>query len=239
MSARSLCIIPARGGSKRLPRKNMRPFRGRPILAYAVETALAARCFEEVMVSTDESEIAQIAAAAGAAVPFLRSPASSGDTATTAAVLEEVLSGYAAQGSRFDFVCCLYPTAVLVTPSRLQEGLARLESASGADAVITVQAFSHPIERAFRVTDGFLQLAAPEHAFARQQDLPPAYHDAGQFYWLRTAAFLKHRAIFLPAALPLPLAEWEAQDINTEDDWRLAEWKWRLARGLDESPLPG
>ena len=224
---RTLALIPARGGSKRLPRKNVRPFLGRPVLTYAIEAARMAGCFDEVMVSTDDAEVAGIARAAGAAVPFPRSARTSDDHATLADVVIEVLATYAARGERFDLCCCLLPTAPFVTAERLREGLARLE-ASSVDAVFPVVRFSYPIQRALRMDGERVAMMWPEHAATRSQDLEPAYHDAGQFYWLRTEAVIAERRVFCARSAPIVLDELEVQDIDTETDWKLAELKFRL-----------
>lgn len=220
----SLAIIPARGGSKRIPRKNVRPFAGKPMLQHSVEAALACGCFAEVMVSTDDDEIAAVARAAGASVPFVRSASTADDHAPLATVVEEVLRRYAVDGRGFDEVCVLLATAPLVTPQRLREGQAKLR-ATGADSVVPVVAFSFPIQRALRVTDDRCGFMWPEHALTRSQDLEPAYHDAGQFYWLRVSSFLAQKRIFAAHTAALPLSPLEVQDIDTEDDWALAELK--------------
>jgi pseudaminic acid cytidylyltransferase len=222
----AVAIITARGGSKRIPRKNVRPFLGRPIIAYSIEAALGSGLFDEVMVSTDDEEIADIAREHGASVPFIRSASTSDDFATTADVLTEVLNAYAEAGRHFDFACCIYPTAPFVTAARLKEGLARLED--GADAVIPVTRFSFPIWRSFRIEDGRLAYNWPEHAPRRSQDLPPAYHDAGQYYFFRTASFLESGQLVGANTVGIEVDEMEVQDIDTEQDWQLAELKYRL-----------
>lgn len=225
----AIAIVPARGGSRRIPRKNIRPFLGKPILARVIEQASAAGCFAETMVSTEDAEIAAVAGQAGARVPFMRSSQNASDTATTAAVVLEVLEAYAAQGRRFEYACCIYPTAVFVTPALLREGLERLRS-SGADSVVPVLRFSFPIQRALRVDAGRLGMFQPEHMSTRSQDLEPAYHDAGQFYWLRVASFLEQKAIYARHCVPLVLDEMQAHDIDNEDDWRIAEFKFDYLR---------
>lgn len=225
MSAgRALAIIPARGGSKRIPRKNVRPFAGKPMLQHSVEAARASGCFAEIMVSTDDEEIAAVARTAGATVPFARSAAASDDHAPLATVVIEVLRSYAERERAFDEVCLLLATAPLVTAARLREGEALLRS-SHADAVVPVVAFSFPILRALRLKDGRLSFMWPEHELTRSQDLEPAYHDAGQFYWLRTASFLAQRRLFAAHTVAMPLSPVEVQDIDTDDDWALAELK--------------
>jgi len=223
----SVAIITARGGSKRIPRKNIRQFLGRPILAYTVEAAMKAGCFDEVMVSTDDEQIAETARRLGAEVPFMRSGRASDDHASTADAVREVLECYADAGQSFDFACCIYPAAPFNIPERLLSGY-RLLSGSTADSVVPVVRFGYPIQRALRIEHGRLAMIMPENLTARSQDLEPAYHDAGQFYWLRVANFLRSGRLFAEHTLPLELPESEAQDIDTEEDWKVAELKYRL-----------
>jgi N-acylneuraminate cytidylyltransferase len=225
MSHDTVAIVPARGGSKRIPRKNIRPFLGEPILGRVLGQVRGADCFDEVMVSTDDREIAGVATSHGAAVPFMRSAANSNDSATTEDVVLEVLAAYARAGRHFARVCVIYPTAVFVTPQLLHQGRDLLQS-SGADSVVTVLRFSYPIQRAFQIEGGKLRMREPQHIGTRSQDLAPAFHDAGQFYWLRSASFLEQRQIYAPHAVPLLLDDMQAQDIDTEEDWRLAEFKY-------------
>jgi N-acylneuraminate cytidylyltransferase len=224
-SASAVCIIPARGGSKRIPRKNIRNFRGRPILAWSVAAARASGVFSTVMVSTDDSEIADVARAAGADIPFLRSSVTSGDHATTSDVLAEVLARYAEGGRRFDLGCCLYPTAPFVTAADIVNGRARL-LAGHFDVVMPVAAFSYPIWRSLRRDgDGRIALNFPGNLNARSQDLPPAFHDAGQWYWFRTAAFVRNPMLMGEKTGSIVLHSAVVQDIDTEEDWALAELK--------------
>jgi N-acylneuraminate cytidylyltransferase len=225
---KSLAIIPARGGSKRIPRKNIRPFLGRPIIGWSIESAVESGLFDTVMVSTDDGEIAEIAIAAGADVPFLRSPETSNDHAGLIEVLAEVVAAFRAQGQEFDLVCCLLPTAPLVTPKRLAEGRALLSS-DGFDAVFPVVRFGYPIQRALhRDQTGGTRMIDPSSYAVRSQDLVPAYHDAGQFYWLKSRLCRIGTSIFAENAGSLLISELEAQDIDTEEDWRLCELKYRL-----------
>lgn len=222
---RALCIIPARGGSKRIPRKNIRPFLGEPIITHPIRAALAAGCFDEVMVSTDDEEIAAVARAAGASVPFMRSQENASDQAGTVPVLLEVLAGYAASDRRFELGCCLYPTAVFATPTLLQRGRDLLASDPAADSVIPVVRYGYPIQRSLRLDNGRLAMRWPEHLLTRSQDLEPAYHDAGQFYWFRTASLLREGRLMTANARGLELSEAEVQDVDNEVDWQLAEIK--------------
>ena len=225
----NLAIIPARGGSKRIPRKNIRPFQGQPIIGHVIRTARECGVFSEVMVSTEDEEIAGIARKHGASVPFMRSLATAGDKATTLDVLREVIAGYQNDGREFDALCCIYPTAVLTRPATLRSGRELLQNSPDAACAVGVVPFEHPAQRALVVRNGRLQMLHPEHAQTRTQDLEPTYHDAGQWYWLRTAALRDpHFRILGPTAVPVMLDALEAQDIDTEQDWKLAEAKFQL-----------
>lgn len=221
----ALAIIPARGGSKRIPRKNVKPFLGQPIIKYSIDAARGAGLFDEVMVSSDDAEIRELSGRLGANAPFARSAEASSDVATTAAVILEVLESYRRAGREFAYVCCIYPTAPLVTAERLREAW-NLLLESGADSALPVMRFGFPIWRAFKLTDGRLQFEWPENAVRRSQDLPDAFHDCGQFYFLKTSSFLEHRALVMPHTVPLLVPESEAQDIDTDEDWKLAELKY-------------
>lgn len=224
---KTLAVITARGGSKRIPRKNIKPFLGKPILTYSIQAALDSEMFDEVMVSTDDAEIAGVAKAAGAAVPFFRSSDTANDYATTADVILEVLQTYKQNGKEFDYVCCIYPTAPFVSAEKLRKAVGLLRE-KGADSVLPVVRFSFPPQRSVVMEDGFLQFKWPEHALARSQDLEPFYHDAGQFYCLRVDSFLKQKKMVMDKTLPLELPEMEVQDIDTEEDWKIAEAKYRV-----------
>lgn len=226
----AIAIITARGGSKRIPRKNIKEFCGKPILAYSIEAALKCGLFDRVMVSTEDAEIAELAGKYGAEVPFFRSESTSGDYAVTTDVLLEVLAEYEKRGERFDLACCIYPTAPFVTAERLREAVSLLEE-SGADSVLPVARFSFPPQRCVVVKDGCLQFKWPEYAQARSQDLEPFYHDAGQFYCLKVKSFLEQKVLVMNRTVPLILPEMEIQDIDTEEDWELAQVKYRLRRG--------
>ncbi|TPE43245.1 pseudaminic acid cytidylyltransferase [Pontibacter mangrovi] len=228
---RSLAIIPARGGSKRIPRKNIKDFLGKPIITYSIEAAVKSGLFEEVMVSTDDEEIAKVALECGAKVPFRRSVEASDDLATTAQVLEEVLEKYAAQGKHFDTACCLYPTAPFVTAEMLIQSHSKLLEGN-YDTVFPVLRFSYPIWRSLKVEDGRAVMNWPEHLQSRSQDLPAAFHDAGQFYWLRVDRFLEDRKLFTANSGVVEVSELQAQDIDSETDWKLAELKYKLLHNL-------
>lgn len=222
-----LAIITARGGSKRIPKKNIREFCGKPILAYSIEAALSSGLFDHVMVSTDDTEIAQIAKKYGAEVPFFRSEVTSGDFATTNDVLAEVLAEYEKRGRHFDIACCIYPTAPFVTAQKLTSAVEQLE-ASDADTLIPVVSFSYPPQRAMVVEQGRLVFKYPEYLDSRSQDLQPHYHDVGQFYVFRTERFAVNQKLMVGNILPLIVSELEVQDIDNLTDWKIAEMKYRL-----------
>ena len=221
-----ICIIPARGGSKRIPRKNIKDFLGKPIIAYSIEAALQSGIFDEVMVSTDDEEIANIALQYGAKIPFMRSTANANDYATTADVLLEVLDCYAKQGISFDALCCLYATAPFVSTAHLQDGFALLTE--DFDSAFTVVPYSYPIQRSLLVTDGRIHMAHPEHKNSRSQDLGTHYHDAGQFYFSTVTNLHKNKSLWGNNTAPLVLSELEVQDLDTLIDWSLAELKYKL-----------
>ena len=224
---KSVAVITARGGSKRIPRKNIKPFLGKPILEYSIEAALQADLFHEVMVSTDDEEIAQVAKRAGAKVPFFRSEQTSNDYATTAEVLLEVLASYERIGMKFQTVCCIYPTAPFVTAEKLKEAF-RLLTENNASGVMPVVRFSFPPQRGMKVEAGRLAYSYPENAMKRSQDLEPYYHDSGQFYLLRVQPFLKEKNMLLKHMVPMFFDEMEVQDIDTQKDWDIAEFKYRM-----------
>lgn len=221
----SIAIITARGGSKRIPRKNVKLFCGKPIITYSIEAALQSGLFEEVMVSTEDEEIARIAREAGAQVPFMRSSESAGDYASTDDVLLEVLAAYKERGREFDSFCCLYPTAPFVTAEKLKTAMGLLDK---ADSVMPVVPFSFPPQRCMVLNgEGELRMKWPEHAKTRSQDLEPYYHDCGQFYCCRTAPFLECKTTDLPHMVPMIMSELEVQDIDNPDDWEIAELKYQ------------
>ena len=224
---KTLAMITARGGSKRIPRKNIKEFNGKPIIAYSIEAALASGVFDEVMVSTDDEEIAEIAKKYGAKVPFFRSEKTANDFATTVDVIEEVLNTYKERGEEFDIFCCIYPTAPFITAKRLKDAVEELAK-SDADSLIPVVRFSYPPQRAMEIHDGKLVFRQPENLSKRSQDLEPHFHDAGQFYVVRSESFFKNRGIMVGDILPMELSELEVQDIDNEVDWKLAELKYNL-----------
>ncbi len=224
---KSIAIITARGGSKRIPRKNIRPFLGKPILEYSIAAALQTGLFEEVMVSTDDAEIAQIAQQAGAKVPFFRSEETANDFATTADVIAEVLTTYAQTGKEFQAACCIYPTTPFVTANILSTAMQLLEQEQ-ADCVIPVVRFSFPPQRGVIINNNKITPKWPENMAKRSQDLEPLYHDCGQFYCLNVERFLQQKVIWMEHAVPIIQEERYVQDIDTLEDWALAEMKYKL-----------
>lgn len=227
----NIAIITARGGSKRIPRKNIKPFLGKPIIAYSIEAAVASGLFDEVMVSTDDEEIAQIAKQYGAQVPFMRSEKTSNDFATTNDVLLEVLSEYEKRGETFDVACCLYPTAPFVTAEKLRQAMEKL-LASDADTLIPVVTFSYPPQRAMIIREGKLVFEYPQYMAARSQDLTPHFHDVGQFYCLKVEAYKRNRNLLQGDIIPFEVSELEVQDIDNQTDWEIAEIKYRKEHSL-------
>lgn len=230
---RKIAIITARGGSKRIPRKNIKEFCGKPILAYSIEAALESGIFDEVMVSTDDEEIAEIGKKYGAKVPFYRSEKTAGDFATTNDVLLEVLEEYEKRGQHFDIGCCIYPTAPFVTADKLQNAVDMLLN-SDADTLIPVVAFSYPPQRAMIVKDGRLVFEYPRYLDSRSQDLEPHYHDVGQFYVFRTESYVRSKKLMVGNILPMVVSELEVQDIDNRTDWEIAEMKYRLMQSESE-----
>lgn len=223
----AIAIIPARGGSKRIPRKNIKIFLGKPIIAYSIERALESGLVESVLVSTDDKEIATIAKQYGAEVPFFRSEKNSSDFAETVDVIIEVLDELRQLGRAYDDVCCIYPTAPFISVKNLTDSY-RLLAEKNFDTVFPVARFSSPIQRALKIEEGKIKMMWPENRTKRSQDLVPAYHDAGQFYWLKSAAVLPGKKIYTENSGSIILNELEVQDIDNLVDWQLAELKYQL-----------
>jgi pseudaminic acid cytidylyltransferase len=231
-----LAVVPARGGSKRIPRKNVKAFAGRPMIEWPLTAALGCGLFGRVIVSTDDVEIAEVARGVGAEVPFLRPPDLADDHATTGQVMAHATRWALDEGLELDAVCCVYATAPFVTPEVLAEGRAKLNR-GGIDFVLTAARFAHPVQRGF-VADGSggMQMIFPEHRLTRSQDLPPVYHDAGQFYWGLPAAWLEERPLFGPDSSFLELPPIRAQDIDSPEDWILAERLFEAERATGSAP---
>ena len=223
MEKNRIAIITARGGSKRIPKKNIRDFCGKPIIAYSIEAAIESDLFDEIMVSTDSEEIADIARKYGASVPFMRNEFTSGDFATTDDVLKEVLLEYQKRGIIFSQMACIYPTAPFVTAQKIKDSLKIMDEMK-ADAVYFVVKFSFPPQRAFVINNGILEYKYPEYEFTRSQDLEAIYHDCGQFYWMKPEHYLD--GIPEKVRIPYIVSEMEVQDIDNETDWELAELKY-------------
>lgn len=224
-----LAIIPARGGSKRIPRKNIKDFAGQPIIKYSIDAAISAGFFNEIMVSTDDQEIAETAKSFGAKVPFLRSRENSIDTATTIPVLEEVINEYKKRGQEFDYVCCIYPTALFVTAEKLKLAKQMIID-NNAEAVIPVTKSSYPIQRALKIKDEKAEMFWPENCNVRSQDLEPAYFDCGQFYFFKVSCLLEQKVLYPRHSVPLIVPGHESQDIDNEEDWKSAEMKFNLLK---------
>ncbi|WP_167341841.1 pseudaminic acid cytidylyltransferase [Nonlabens sp. SY33080] len=224
-----LCIIPARGGSKRIPRKNIKSFLGKPIIAYSIDAALNSKLFDEVMVSTDDEEIAEIAMKYGATVPFYRSEENSNDHATTFDVLKEVIEEYKLRYKKeFKYACCIYPTAPFVTSKRLSEALDTLVK-NDFDTVFPIIKFGFPIQRALKLSEsGKIEFFNKEHQNTRSQDLEPTFHDAGQYYWFNVIRCLEAKTLITQNCGSVIIKETEGQDIDNEIDWKLAEIKYEL-----------
>lgn len=222
-----LCVIPARGGSKRIPHKNIRPFAGKPIIAYSIEAARNSALFDRVMVSTDDVEIAEVAHAWGAEIPFFRPAELADDYTGTNAVVKQAIEWHMAHGLPISYVCCLYATAPFIQACYLKEGFDRLLHSS-KPFVFSITQYPFPIQRAIRLNQrGEVEALYPEHRFTRSQDLAPTYHDAGQFYWGTAQAFLEEVPVFSNASLPVILPPHLVQDIDSEEDWHRAELMFR------------
>lgn len=224
-----IAIITARGGSKRIPHKNIKDFCGRPILTYSIKAALASGIFDEVMVSTDDEEIAKVAKDCGAKVPFMRSKRTSDDYSTTADVLMEVLLDYKKIKTSFDWVCCIYPTAPFVTAEKLRRSFDFLKG-ENADALVPVVRFSFPPQRCFIINNERVEYKWPQYTFSRSQDLEPFYHDVGQFYFIKSTVFFEQKTMIPTNTVPYILDEMEVQDIDNIDDWNIAEIKFQVMK---------
>lgn len=232
MSSFSVCIIPARGGSKRIPHKNIKPFWGKPMIAWAIESARGSGCFDDIIVSTDDEEVAEIAKAFGATVPFKRPNYLSDDHTGTIPVIKHAVEWYHENVKPVDYVCCIYATAPFLQPDDLRRGLQALQNGD-IDYTFSVTSYAFPIQRALRLSkDGRVSMFQPRHFNTRSQDLEEAWHDAGQFYWGRADAWSNEKPLFSKRSKAIALPRHRVQDIDTPEDWTRAEW---LFKALQES----
>ena len=228
----AIAIITARGGSKRIPKKNIKKFCGKPIIAYSIEAAIESKIFDFVMVSTDSEEIADIARKFGAEVPFMRSDTTSNDYADTSDVLMEVLDEYRKRGLEFEEFCCIYPTAPFITAEKLNKSYKLLKNQNVYN-VVPMTTFSFPPQRGMIKKGEYISPAYPKYIDYRSQDLEEIYHECGQFYWCKTKEFRKNQNILFNKTVPYIVSEMEVQDIDNETDWKLAEVKYLYMRGKE------
>lgn len=223
-----ICIIPARGGSKRIPRKNIKDFMGKPMIAYSIEAALKSACFGRIIVSTDDQEIAQVAKTYGAEVPFMRPEALANDHAGTLPVIKHAIEWFEEHEGKLNEVCCLYATAPFVRADSIKQAYKQLQNTQ-SDYCFTVTSFAFPIQRAIKITQHQrIEMFYPEHFNTRSQDLEEAYHDAGQFYWGKADAFKQLKPLFSENASPFLLPRHLVQDIDTQEDWIRAEMMYQV-----------
>lgn len=233
---KKLAIILARGRSKRIPHKNIKLFLGQPIIKYSIDAAIKSKCFDEVMVSTDDKKIARISKKLGAKVPFFRSKKNSDDYSTTSDVIKETLREYKKRSKEFEYFCCIYPTAVFITPQKIKKAL-KVMIKNKVDSVFPIAKYSPPIQRSIIVENKKLKRAYPKYEKYRSQDLKPFYYDCGQFYWGRTETFLKNNKLLTKNTIGIETPELEVQDIDNLEDWHLAELKYKYQWGRDVEGL--
>lgn len=227
-----IAIITARGGSKRIPRKNIKEFMGKPMIAYAIEAALNSQIFDEVMVSTDDADIAEIAKKYGAEVPFMRSEKTANDYATTSDVLNEVIYNYNKKGNNFEDFCCIYPCVPFLTGEILKNAYNRFKSLN-SNSLMPVVKYSFPIQRAVKLNQqGYLEFREPEHIKTRTQDLEPMFHDVGMFYFVKTKSFKTSNSVITDKTSMYEMNESIIQDIDTLDDWAIAEMKYKVMHNV-------
>lgn len=232
MNNKCIAIIPARGGSKRIPHKNIKPFLGKPIIQYSIEAAFESNLFDEVMVSTDDNEIADISKKLGAKVPFIRNETTANDHAGLADVIEEVLTNYKKEGKNFDIFCCMLATAPFITIEKLKEGFDYLNN-KNFFSVFSILPYSYPIQRALKIENEKVSMINPENYNKRSQDLITTYHDCGQFYWMKTDKFLEEKKLFTNNSGAIIFSEMESHDIDTEEDWDIAEMKYKIINKIN------
>lgn len=228
-----LAIIPARGGSKRIPRKNIKLFGGKPMIAWSIEAAMRSGCFDRIIVSTDDAEIADFAVALGAEAPFMRPAALSDDHTPTIPVIAHAIAWQQEHGETPSEACCIYATAPFITADDLQRGLDILQN-NQCDYAFSVTSYAFPIQRAIRINDRErVEMFQPTHFNTRSQDLEEAFHDAGQFYWGKAQAWLENKPIFSSDSAPVMLPRHRVQDIDTPEDWQRAQWMFEIHRQQD------
>ena len=229
----NICVIPARGGSKRIPRKNIKEFNGKPIIAYSIEAALKSNCFDQVIVSTDDDEIAEVAKKYGAQVPFLRPDELSNDYAGTIPVIKHAIEWMEDNKNSVENVCCLYATAPFIRPQIISQAYQQLNN-SKADYCFSVTSFVFPIQRAIKIVEkNKVSMFYPEHFNTRSQDLEEAYHDAGQFYWGYPKSWSKGVTMFSDRSAPVVLPRYRVQDIDTIEDWKRAEVLFKVINSMN------
>ena len=233
----NVCVIPARGGSKRIPRKNIKDFLGKPIIAYSIEAAIESGLFDRIIVSTDDMDIAKAAEEWGAEVPFIRPKELSDDLTGTNDVVKHAISFLLGQGVKIDYVCCIYATAPFLKVQYLVEGFNRIQKDDKLFA-FSVTTFAFPIQRAIKLKGGKVSMFYPQYSTTRSQDLEEAYHDAGQFYWGKSEAFLNKKKMFSSHSIPILLPRSLVQDIDTLEDWNKAELKYKILEEESNKDLP-
>lgn len=231
----NLCVIPARGGSKRIPRKNILAFCGLPIIAYSIKTAIASNCFDKIIVSTDDPEISAVANEYGAETPFVRPDSLSGDFVGTGDVIAHAVSWARESGISVDYACCIYATAPLLEAHFISQAYQQLIDTPAAEYCFSATAFPAPIQRALRKNpDGRAEMFHPENYAKRSQDLEPAFHDAGQFYWGAADAWMSNAEIFLNNPVMYVMPPTHVQDIDTPEDWAFAELLFKALQGSEK-----
>lgn len=224
----NIAVITARGNSKRIPKKNIKDFCGKPIIAYSILSAIRSNLFDKVMVSTDDEEIKAISEKYGAEVPFMRSDKNSDDNATTADVLLEVIETYLKTGHLFEYLCCIYPTAPFITVEKLQKSM-KLLMDTGCDSVIPIVQFSFPPQRGFLMQNDYvIKFQNPEYETTRSQDLQTIYHDCGQYYCINIGRFIEEKSLIMKNTKGIITDESEVQDIDNYSDWEIAEMKYKI-----------
>ena len=227
-----IAIIPARGGSKRIHRKNIKNFYGKPIIEYGINAALESRCFDKVVVSTDDDEIAQVASRAGAEIPFIRPANISDDFSTTADVIKHAINWFKDRGNPVEHICCIYPTAPFLLASDILESWNMFKSSPKKEYIFSVTSFPFPIQRGLYINKGVVKAIYPEHSETRSQDLPEAFHDAGLFYWGSAKAYLSDLPLFSESSLGYQIPRSRVQDIDTLEDWNRAEVMFKVLQEL-------